>query len=125
MENETNEQRFSRMGVDRVRLSPSTDSLPQSMRTPAIQWLSQRDEEERLRRNSSQAEQIEIARSAKDAAWVAARAAGRAATEAQTANKRAIIAIIVAAISLAAVIVNISVVHWDATHPKPVTLQKP
>jgi hypothetical protein len=62
----------------------------------AEEWLRQRDQE---RSDFSQSEQITIARSAKDAAWAAARAAERAARHASMANKIAIAAAVIATIS--------------------------
>jgi hypothetical protein len=115
-EDETNEQRFLRMGVDQVRILVNTGGLPTVMLNDARIWVAQHDEEERLRREFSQVEHVAIARSAKDAAWAAARAAERAATAAEAANKRATIAIIVAAISIAITVMSISMVHQDATH---------
>lgn len=67
----------------------------------AEQWLAN---QERSRNESSQAEQIEIARSAKDAAWEAARAARDANQHAKTANIIAAIALIAALISIAVTI---------------------
>jgi hypothetical protein len=83
----------------------------------AIKWLEGKDQESERRREASQAEQIEIARSAKDAAWAAALAAERAATAAEKANIRATIALVIAAISIAATIIGVWVVHRDSTHP--------
>jgi hypothetical protein len=69
---ETNEQRFQKMGIDRVRLLIITSGLPQQMMTDAIAWLAQRDEEERLRNDSAMELQMRVALSAKNAAWIAA-----------------------------------------------------
>lgn len=63
------------------------------------EWLKRKDQD---RRDLSQSEQIEIARSAKDAAWEAARAA-------KTANTRATIALAIAIVSAIAVIIDILV----------------
>jgi len=74
-ENEADEQKFNRMGLERVRILISTDGLPQSMKASAINWVAQRDAEERSRSEASQASQMRTARSTKNAAWLAAAAA--------------------------------------------------
>jgi hypothetical protein len=82
----------------------------------AEEWLAQR---ERARNEASQSEQIEIARSAKDAAWEAAAAAREAAAAARlaadeareqsriarAANTRATIALIIATLGVIASII--------------------
>lgn len=65
------------------------------------QWL---DQLVRSRSDASQAEQIDIARSAKDAAWAAADAAREAAREARTANTIAKVAL---ASAIVAIVVSI------------------
>jgi hypothetical protein len=85
---------FEKLGPDGVRLWLAT-SQPQGpasaflavKRNLAIDWLAKFDQETRLRNDASQAESLEIARSAKDAAWEAASAAREAAKEARTANE--------------------------------------
>lgn len=69
---ETNEQRFQKMGIDRVRLLVATSALPQQIMKDAIAWLAQRNEEERLRNDSAMDLQMRVALSAKNAAWIAA-----------------------------------------------------
>ncbi len=64
---------------------------------------------ERSRKESSQAEQMEISRSAKDAAWAAADAARDAATEAREANKHAKRANIIAALAIVVAIIALIV----------------
>jgi hypothetical protein len=96
------------------------------MQSAAIRWLAQKDEESERLRLASQAEQIEIARSAKDAAWTAAEAALRAATAAERANTRATIALIIAAISIAITVASSFVSHVYSAHsnqfsPQPLT----
>ena len=76
---------FEEMGVETVRARLL--EFENSVKVPAIAWLARKDQEERERRDSSQALQIRIARSANRAAWIAAIAA--------------IIAAILAAISIA------------------------
>ena len=89
---------FEAMGFDQVKLwlqtSPNDGNIDQKMRRSwAIAWLAPHEERVRLEIESSQAEQITIARSARDAAWEAARAA-------KTANTIATLALIAAAIAI-------------------------
>jgi hypothetical protein len=94
-----NEQlaRFEEMGEDAVRILAYTKRFTTPNQRLAIKWLAQKDQESERRKEASQAEQIAIARSAKDAAWEAARAANKANTIAATAVAMAIIAIIISA----------------------------
>jgi hypothetical protein len=110
-----NEQfaRFDEMGEEAVRIHVHTFSFNTAHQRLAIKWLAKKDQELERRRDASQAEQIEIARSAKDAAWAAAMAAERAATAAEKANIRAIIALIIATISIIATVAGIWIVHRD------------
>jgi hypothetical protein len=93
------------MGAAKVRHLLSSGGLPTYLIAEAATWLGHFDDEERLRSEVSQSEQINIARSAKDAAWAAATAAERAATAAERANIRATIALVIAAISVAIAII--------------------
>jgi hypothetical protein len=86
------------------------------MKLIAMKWLAEKDAEDHLRADSARAEEMDIARSAKDAAWVAARAAERAADAADKANARATIALIIAAVSIIASIIGMLVTHYDALH---------
>lgn len=77
----------------------------------AEEWLRVQEES---RKDASQSAQIEIARSAKDAAWSAAEAASEAASEARehsriarAANTRATIALIIAAASAIAAVMGV------------------
>ena len=72
---ETNQQILERLGLDRVRIMINTGGLPQGMMTEAVTWVAQRNEEERLRNESSQALQLRAALRSKTAAWIAAFAA--------------------------------------------------
>jgi hypothetical protein len=90
---EGHRQQFERMGADRVRAALNTGKLPLAMIPDAEAWLAQLDEEERSRKEASQALQDETASRA-------AAAAERAADAAETANTRATIAIIIAVISI-------------------------
>ena len=97
-------------------------------RALAVVWLDEmdraRDAEAAAHNDASQAEQIEIARSAKDAAWAAAEAAREAAREAVRANTHATTANRIASAALAAAVIAIAVsiyglLHRAATSPRP------
>jgi hypothetical protein len=111
--------RLESYGVTQVRQMHLAGEWAPTLVSTVLSWLSKKDQEERLRVEDSQADQVEIARSAKDAAWAAARAAERAANAAEIANKRAVKAIIIAAISavisIAIPLLSILVTHHDAT----------
>jgi len=70
---------------------------------------------DKIRRLVASAEQLEIARPAKDAA----RAAARAATAARRANIKATIALVIATISIVTTIIGIWIIHHDLTRPAP------
>jgi hypothetical protein len=70
---------LKKMGEKQVRLLLSNGGMPLPFHPVAFKWLTDIDQELERVREASKAEQIEIARSAKDAAWAAARAAERAA----------------------------------------------
>lgn len=82
---------FERLGAAQVRANIVTKVYLGADEALARAWLERRNE-------ASCAEQLEIARSAKDAAWAAARAA-------QTANSKATMAIVIAIISVVITIV--------------------
>jgi hypothetical protein len=63
---------FENMGVDKVRLLISTSGLPPETMLDAVNWLAQRDKEERLSNSALMASQARVALSAKNAAWIAA-----------------------------------------------------
>jgi hypothetical protein len=90
------------LGEPQVRRLMSDGGMPPNTHSAALRWLSEIDRESERIREASQAEQLEIARSAKDAAWAAARAAERA-------NTRATIAIVIA---IASAIIAI-VIPWS------------
>jgi hypothetical protein len=87
---------FDEAGEDVVRKNIASGVYAAENLRYAELWLARR---ERERSESSQAEQISIARSAKDAAWAAAEAARDAADEASTANHIAWTALGIAIIS--------------------------
>lgn len=121
MDDGESEQRsqFEQLGSDEVRLLLNGNRFSAQNKRWAIRWLAERDQEEARRKDVSQAEQIEVARSAKDAAWAAAKAAERAAAAAETANRRATIALALAAISILATIILGVLSHWDASKSLP------
>jgi hypothetical protein len=65
--------RFEEMGEEAVRILAYTAGFATTNQRLAIKWLAQKDQESERRRDASQAEQIDLARSANDAAWEAAR----------------------------------------------------
>jgi hypothetical protein len=101
------------LGEAQVRRLISNGGLPDTLRPAAIKWLADIDHDSERLKEASQAEQIDIARSAKDAAWAAARAADRAATAAEKANARATIALIIAIISVISTVVGIWLTYQD------------
>ena len=58
--------RFEEMGEEAVRIHVHTFSFNTAHQRLAIKWLAQKDQELERRRDASQAEQIDIARSAKE-----------------------------------------------------------
>jgi hypothetical protein len=110
---------LKQLGEVEVRHRLATNQFSLAYHPSALRWIEDldraADEESERRKDASQAEQTEIARSAKDAAWLAARAAERAATAAEKATTRATIALVIAAISIAATVVGIFIVHRDST----------
>jgi hypothetical protein len=97
-------RRCSELGEAKVRDNLAKGLFTSEWRPHAERWLAKFDHE---RRESSQAESLEIAKSAKDAAWVAAEAARDAAREASKANTIATLALIAAVIAIAVSIVAV------------------
>jgi Mg2+/citrate symporter len=85
------DEQFEAVGAAEVRARVVTNVYLGATRLLALAWLERRSE-------ASNAEQLDIARSAKEAAWAAAQAA-------ETANNKAKIAIAIAIISLIVAIV--------------------
>jgi hypothetical protein len=113
---------LKKVGENKVRQLISIGNLPGSYLPIAQKWLADMDQESERLNAASTEEQIEIARSAKEAAWTAARAAEcassaaeRQAVAAERANTRATIALIIAIISIIATIISIWLAHLDAT----------
>jgi hypothetical protein len=88
------------MGAPAVRALLSAQKISPEHVYLAAKVVSDSDAAERARNEASQAEQIDLARSAKDAAWQAAHAAQIANRIAAAALIAAVIAIVVAVISL-------------------------
>ena len=91
--------RFEEMGEDAVRILAYTQRFTTKNQRLAIKWLAQKYQELERRREASQTEQTDIARSAKDAAWEAGRVAKKANTIAIIAVTMAIVAIIISTFS--------------------------
>lgn len=89
-------RRCREMGEEKVRWTIAQGGGTPEWIAFAKEWLAQFDHERKL---SSQAESLEIATSAKDAAWEAARAAKNANTIATLALVAAVIAIAVSIVS--------------------------
>jgi hypothetical protein len=116
--------RFEELGPEAVRSLTQTNSWPSPERhLRAIQWLAEKDQESKRDSEVLKSEEIEIARSAKDAAWAAARAAERAAAAAERANKRATIALAIAAISIMVTAYSSWISHMDNVHPQSIGRQ--
>ena len=95
---------LDKLGVNEVRLRLEAGRTYGEQRSPYVrEWLRQQDrvlsDEEARKNDASRAEELSIAREAKEAAWVSARASERAASAAEVANKKATTAQIIAAIS--------------------------
>ena len=96
-------RRCREMGEESVRRAIAQGGGAPEWIAFAKEWLAQFDHERKL---TSQADSLEIATSAKDAAWVAADAARAAAREAKTANTIATLALVAAVIAIAVSIVS-------------------
>jgi hypothetical protein len=112
--------RLEELGPNQVRLLMSNGGLPTHWNVRIAEWLATKDQEDRRLSVASQAEQIEIARAASDAAKRAATAAERAsvaaerqAVAAERANTRANIAIAIATASIIATVIGMVIVHLD------------
>ena len=95
-------RRCGELGEDKVRSNLALGLFTEEWRPHVERWLAKINHE---RKESSQAESLAIATSAKDAAWVAAEAAREAARTAKTANIIATLALGGAAIAIAISIV--------------------
>jgi hypothetical protein len=128
-------QRLETLGVTEVRLKLPIGGWAPALEPIVTKWLADKEREAERSREASQAEQIEIARSASNAAERAAAAAERASAAAERqaaasqrqaeaadrqaeaadrANTRATIALAIAIISIIATVSGMAVVHLDA-----------
>lgn len=107
---------FETHGEPKIRMLFENGGWPQSLQLRTVQWLARKAAAREATKSALDAEQIEIARSAKDAAWASARAADRAAVAAEKANKRSIVALVVATLSIALTAFSAALVHWDTIH---------
>jgi len=73
--NESYREKLESLGVERVRVMLQSSHINIDMVQPALEWLSERDAEERVAKERSQSSQMRTALSAKRAAWIAAIAA--------------------------------------------------
>lgn len=113
--------RFEQLGPEQVRTMMQSGGILQHQYAFALEWLAEKDQDFARQKEASKSEQVEIARSAKDAAWAAARAAERAAIAAENANKRATIALIIAAISIAVTLYTSWVSHTESVRSQATT----
>ena len=113
-------QEFEKLGEEKVRQNLATHVYGEDNTKLAREWLShkaqQKSEEAQRRSEASSAEEVSIARSAKDAAWESAEAAKMSAKEAMRANTRASLSIVVSAVAAFAAIAAVVIVA--ATPPK-------
>ena len=107
---------FETHGEPKLRMLIENGGWPQSLQLRTVQWLARKTAAREATKSALDAEQIEIARSAKDAAWASARAADRAAIAAEKANRRSLAALRVAIFSIILTAVSVAVVHWDTLH---------
>jgi hypothetical protein len=118
-------KRLESMGETEVRLKLPTGGWAPALEPIVTKWLGDKEREAARLRDVSQAEQIEIARSASlaaqraaDAAERASAAAERQATAAERANTRATIALTIAIVSIIATtvvaVIDMWITHTDA-----------
>ncbi|WP_145730161.1 hypothetical protein [Nitrospirillum pindoramense] len=113
-------------GSAQVRLLMQSGAWSPHLNAIAVKWLREKDIETQRISELSQAEQISIAREAKDAAVAASVAAERAAMAAERqaiaaegANRRATIALVIAALSIATAVVSIAIPYLTAVGSHP------
>jgi hypothetical protein len=107
-------QELGNMGRERVRASLDHNTISPAYVSLSWDWLSKEETDEKRRREASNSEQIEIARSASEVALRAASAAERQATAAERANTRATIALTIAILSMIVSVIAIWLPHyWD------------
>lgn len=96
--------RWEAQGATQIRLLLQSGKIASQWIPLASEWLAGKEAELERIRAAAEGKQIEIAVSAKDAAWTAAKAAEVQAREARRANTRATIALVIATVSLIATI---------------------
>ncbi|WP_272799267.1 hypothetical protein [Sphingobium sp. AntQ-1] len=97
---------FEKMGVEAVRLALKNGKLNWEVSEQAVPWLAQKDHERNLENSVNAEKQLEIARSASEAAWAAVTQAAVANSRAQTANIIATLAMIAAVVTIAISIIT-------------------
>lgn len=95
---------FEQEGERVVRHNLEANLYNSGKAASARAWLGRKDDAREQRTMDAEAEQLAIARSAKDAAWASATAAQASASEAAKANRRALHAMIIAAVSAGAAV---------------------
>lgn len=78
---------FERLGIEGVKAALLTGGFPQSMNIHAIEWVGEREKEVQRRTDELRAEEVEIAKSARDAAFEANTLAASANEAAREANE--------------------------------------
>lgn len=73
--NKEDRARLEQMGEAFVRLKVMTSGFGHPFHSAALEWLAERDDDERSRNEASQTSQMRTALSAERAAWIAAKAA--------------------------------------------------
>lgn len=106
--------------IDHAKRLLERGEIPPGFVSVTAKWVSDQEREAEARKEASNAEQIELARSAaaeatraSAAAERSAVAAERQATAAERANTRATIALMIAIVSIIATVIGIWVTHMD------------
>ena len=106
-------RRWEELGPDVVRTMLNTGGIVQALNVGTIEWLAEKDREALAKGTAEQQEQLDVAKSSRDAAWASAGAAKRSADAAEGANRRATIALVVAGLSMMVAVCAIYVAHRD------------
>jgi hypothetical protein len=101
---------FEKAGEPAVRDAVNAGRYSMGEEASARAWLARKEEarrvEDQRRSDASHTANLEVATSAKDAAWAAAEAAREAAREAKTANIIATLALVAAVIAIAVSVIG-------------------
>jgi hypothetical protein len=100
---------FEKRGPEWVRLNIEGRSWNYETRAAALEWMGKKGIEDQKRVAAAQADQTEIARSSKDAAWVSAEAARLSVQQARRSN-------LIASLALGAAAIAIAVSVWGLVH---------